>query len=236
MVWVPDLVPAINVPAVHHIPSPGASTAREKGFAGPAQERRDSGTLYEISPVDGAWASGRQAQLNIIWSRALMNKKVICACLVIFLISLPSCTSVNEKNELVDINERIASFFDNFEKNKSLAEKKEVELISYSTEGGSVTGYYNDNTIQHIEVEIYGELGRMEYLAYYISTSLKYYIITNIKYDKPMYEDDFEISEETTERYVLYGNKIYQYDKENLILVDSFKYNEVFTDFEKELD
>jgi hypothetical protein len=35
------------VPAVHHIPSPGASTAREKGSAGPAQERRDSETLHE---------------------------------------------------------------------------------------------------------------------------------------------------------------------------------------------
>ena len=33
----------------HHTDSPGASTAREKGFAGPAQERRDSGTLYETA-------------------------------------------------------------------------------------------------------------------------------------------------------------------------------------------
>ena len=41
------MVPEIIVPAVHHIPSPGASTAREKGSAGPAQERRDSGTLHE---------------------------------------------------------------------------------------------------------------------------------------------------------------------------------------------
>jgi hypothetical protein len=47
-VCVPDLVPEIIVHAVHHIPSPGASTAREKGFAGPAQERRDSGTLGEM--------------------------------------------------------------------------------------------------------------------------------------------------------------------------------------------
>jgi hypothetical protein len=51
MVWVPDLVPEIIVPAVHHIPSPGASTAREKDFAGSAQERRDSGTLYDIPQI-----------------------------------------------------------------------------------------------------------------------------------------------------------------------------------------
>jgi hypothetical protein len=51
MVRVPDLVPEIIVPTVHHIPLPGASTAREKGSAGPAQERRDSGTLYAIWPV-----------------------------------------------------------------------------------------------------------------------------------------------------------------------------------------
>ena len=42
------MVPEIIVPAVHHIPSPGASTAREKGSDGPAQERRDSETLHEI--------------------------------------------------------------------------------------------------------------------------------------------------------------------------------------------
>ena len=48
---VPDLVPGIKVPVVHHIPSPGASTAKEKGSAGPAQERRDSGTLDEISLI-----------------------------------------------------------------------------------------------------------------------------------------------------------------------------------------
>jgi hypothetical protein len=49
MVCVTDLVPKIIVPTAHHIPSPGASTAREKGFAGPVQERRDSETLYEIA-------------------------------------------------------------------------------------------------------------------------------------------------------------------------------------------
>jgi len=44
------LVPAIEIPAVHHIPSPGASTAKEKGSTGPVQERCDSGTFSE-SPV-----------------------------------------------------------------------------------------------------------------------------------------------------------------------------------------
>jgi len=54
------LVLEIIVSAVHHIPSPGASTTREKGFAGPVQERRDSETLDEIwhtpppePPADG---------------------------------------------------------------------------------------------------------------------------------------------------------------------------------------
>jgi hypothetical protein len=60
-VCVPDLVPEIIVPAVHHIPSPGASTAREKGSAGPAQERCDSGTLVNISLINVARASGRRA-------------------------------------------------------------------------------------------------------------------------------------------------------------------------------
>jgi len=50
------LVPEIIVPVVHHIPSPGASTATERGFAGPVQERRDSGTFYEILLFDVARA------------------------------------------------------------------------------------------------------------------------------------------------------------------------------------
>ena len=60
-VYVPDLVPAIKVPAVHHIPSPGASTAKEKDSAGPAQERRDSGTLYDIASPDTAPGLRRRA-------------------------------------------------------------------------------------------------------------------------------------------------------------------------------
>jgi len=46
--YVPDLDPDIIVPSVHHIPSPGASTAKKKGSAGPVQERRDSGTLDDM--------------------------------------------------------------------------------------------------------------------------------------------------------------------------------------------
>ena len=45
MVRVPDLVPALRVPAVHHTDSMGASTTREKGFVSPSHRRRDSGTF-----------------------------------------------------------------------------------------------------------------------------------------------------------------------------------------------
>ncbi len=38
-----------------HTDSLGASTAREKGSAGPAHRRRDCGTLYDISPVSIHW-------------------------------------------------------------------------------------------------------------------------------------------------------------------------------------
>ena len=38
----------------HHTDSLGASTAREKGFEGPAHRRRDCGTLYEIPSTDVA--------------------------------------------------------------------------------------------------------------------------------------------------------------------------------------
>ena len=66
MVLVPALVPERSVPAARHTDSLGwsfrfatllahatgvASTAREKGSAGPAHRRRDSGTLYAIWPV-----------------------------------------------------------------------------------------------------------------------------------------------------------------------------------------
>ena len=41
MVCVPDLAPEIKVSAARHTDSLGASTAREKGSAGPVHRRRD---------------------------------------------------------------------------------------------------------------------------------------------------------------------------------------------------
>jgi len=65
------LVPEIIVPVVHHIPSPGASTATERGFAGPVQERRDSGTLYNMG---GREPPHRAADKEII-SCLLLNEQ-----------------------------------------------------------------------------------------------------------------------------------------------------------------
>ena len=47
-VCVPNLVPDIKVPVVHLTDSV-TSTAREKDFAGPVQERRDGMTLSKIT-------------------------------------------------------------------------------------------------------------------------------------------------------------------------------------------
>ena len=66
MVCVPDLAPEIKVSAARHTDSLGASTAREKGSAGPVHRRRDCWPLYKIPPTDVARASGRRAKNRTI--------------------------------------------------------------------------------------------------------------------------------------------------------------------------
>ncbi len=107
-----------------------------------------------------------------------------------------------------------------------------------STEGGTIEGYYSDNSLKYIEVHIYGEMGRVSYNIYYIDESLKYFVKTSVQYDSPIGVDGgSDVVEEKREKYLIINDKIYEFTSDMKMLSDSDEkdYAALFADFEKTL-
>jgi hypothetical protein len=71
-------------------------------------------------------------------------------------------------------------------KNARRYTKKERDLSGFSTEGGSLTGYYNKNELKKIVVIYYGEAGRTIKEFYFVGGSLIFVLATELEYVAPI--------------------------------------------------
>lgn len=93
-------------------------------------------------------------------------------------------------------------------KDASQYTKKERDLSGFSTEGGTLTGYYQGSELKKIVATYYGETGKAIKEFYFANGTLIFLLSTDLTYERPlMYDgkDTGKIASSTKERF--YFNK-----------------------------
>lgn len=167
-----------------------------------------------------------------------MAKRLVGTILMLVIILIVSCSDKTTSYSYDEIKNQIENFTQDLKENKDNYQVKEVDLYDVSSQGGMIVGYYHDKELRHIEVGIFGEMGRVLYDVYYINEGLIYLIKVDIEYDKPVYEDDFKVLEENIDEYIIISNKIFEYDKELKTVSDetASEYKVLIEDFEEMLE
>lgn len=141
-------------------------------------------------------------------------------------------------NDFESIKQYVDKQVQAFRENKSNHKVRQADY-NVSAEGGTIEGYYSDDTLKYIEVHIYGEMGRVSYNVYNIDDALRYFVKTSVQYENPInYEDGSRIAKETREEYLIINGRIYEYtsDLKTLSDTDEANYIELFSEFEKVLE
>jgi hypothetical protein len=142
----------------------------------------------------------------------------ICLVLVLTIISINIHASVYNKRFIsikdTTITDRIAFIKQKFvEINTQLKtyKKTDVAVLGESTEGGSVSKYYDGTFIKKITQTFYGEMGKSTEEFYYDDNHLIFYYKLYTQYDKPMYINDFKVASKNEMRCYFEINKIIKY-------------------------
>ena len=108
----------------------------------------------------------------------------------------------------------INDFMNDFKDSKEEYLIKEAPLDDMSTQGGEIKGYYIDNKLKYIDINIFGETGKIVYEIAYLNDTVVYFTKNEITYDKPIYFPDFTVQNEIISNYILYNKHIFEYNKE----------------------
>lgn len=160
----------------------------------------------------------------------LRNGIIIC----MLIISLTACTSANKDYEFELIQAKVDNYTNSLDISSCL--KKEAEVWGWSTEGGTVTGYFDDSSLKYFEGSLFGELQQTKYEVSYIDDSLIHISLTEITYDKPIYEKNFKITEEKVNEYIILDDNEFEYKPELKQLSkvsEELNLNNILTNFEE---
>lgn len=105
---------------------------------------------------------------------------------------------------------RINSFTKYIETHFRSLKTREIELESSQSQGGYITGYYEGDQLKYTNAAVYNEFESDEYQIYHINDTTIYITRTKTVYDKPTYNEDAKISEETKKEYVVKDSIAYE--------------------------
>jgi len=136
---------------------------------------------------------------------------IIFMAFLLFTIDLFSLSKM-EQNK---IKNKIIRFLKNINTQNDSYSKKETELEGFSSEGGVINSYYdnNDNLI-YIDVWIFGEMGKVNEKYYLADDNLIYIEVDEWDYPQAF---DVENAKKTSNYYIINNNATYVINKEIVI-------------------
>lgn len=123
-----------------------------------------------------------------------------------------------EKTNIQCINDNITRYFHNYYNDNKNYTHTNSDFFGFSSQGGTVEGYFKDEKLKRMTMLLYGEMGKSEYNCYIIDDNNAYIIITNYEYDKP-FDEKPEIKNQYMEEYYIINNEvmIYSNQKQNVV-------------------
>lgn len=163
-----------------------------------------------------------------------MNKKYVVIIVILTILAAVFTQQFLDKNSKVsseeskitrnesfsNVEEQVNSYVTEFNAKKHSYTKTDADVNQLSTEGGTVTGYFNGTRLMLMESIICGETGQKKYDVYYIHDDLSYLSIIEMGYDKPITEPDSKIVSEAKTEYVIMNNKLKLYDKKSKKIIE----------------
>ncbi|MGE5403840.1 MAG: hypothetical protein ACM3PP_02770 [Candidatus Saccharibacteria bacterium] len=119
----------------------------------------------------------------------------------------------NNRQSFGRIETQVNTFLNKCNNGKSTFTEKSADANQESSEGGTITGYFDGSKLMFIESNFFGETGQIKHEVYFINNSLSYLATTEMKYDKPITIPDSKVVQEVKTEYVIIDNQPNLYDK-----------------------
>lgn len=136
----------------------------------------------------------------------------------ILIFTLSSCLSQEQVHEnkvkkVSDIHDQ----YQNIEAQSIKYDKIEKDILGESSEGGTITGYYDNGKLKKISVEIFGEIGKVNSDYYLNSNGFLFFVLNQTtSYTKPIYIEGSETKSVEKEEYYYDGDKLFKWVKSKI--------------------
>lgn len=131
-----------------------------------------------------------------------MKTLLLILSVLVLNINLYSQRSEDEKNS------DIKQWYKEIMTNINSYEKRVVESMDESTEGGEITYYLKDDNVKLIKAVYYGETGNSTYSYYFRNNKLFFMFQVKEIYDVPIYIDNSGKGTKEENRFYFYGDEL----------------------------
>lgn len=138
-----------------------------------------------------------------------MNKKSFILFVLMFVL-LTGCNVKEGQTTFKSLQSKIDNYLTSFD--VSSYEKKHINFIDMSTEGGNLFGYLENQEVRYIEANLYGVSQDNHYEIFFIDEAMTYFTVLTSVYNKPIDEAGSSIESETLIEYLLVDGKLALYD------------------------
>jgi hypothetical protein len=105
-----------------------------------------------------------------------------------------------------------------------------------STEGGTITKFYDGNTLKKVRLVFYGETGKSTTEYYFLNGQLFFCFEQNDHYNKPIYEKNMRVNKKEENRFYFNKQKLIRWITDNGKIADKSLYptkeKEIFDDLQ----
>lgn len=147
---------------------------------------------------------------------------------------MQSIASLKSEKEIVsDIREKFAAINSNIESYKKVT----GDMMSESSEGSSVEGYYKGDELRKLVVEFYGHLGRLKEEYYFWNNKIFFVYTQLFSYNVSITMKECKVDHIDQNRYYFYNDKLVRWLDPKKEKVDNSKFNqkeiEILNDIEE---
>ncbi len=130
-----------------------------------------------------------------------------------------------------ELSKKIKDYFSDYFSNNENYVFETVSVFDWSSEGASITGYYDKNELVLLKTEIFGSLGREDYSYYIIDENTRFTIKRKYDYSGAIDDDSFSVTKESAKIYLTLNEKTYNFDVSTMKITEEISQE----DFDKDL-
>ena len=142
-----------------------------------------------------------------------------------------SQTEESQSDKEDELSKKIKDYFSDYFSNNENYVFETVSTLDWSSEGASITGYYDKNELVLLKTEIFGSIGREDYSYYIIDENTRFTIKRKYEYSGTIDDDSFSITKESVKTYLTLNEKTYSFDVSTMKITEEISKE----DFDKDL-